>query len=146
MAKYDYNALRAAAHEHLRIGGWQGYDVYSCSKYDYKAGLPHFYVIYDDGNKLVRAGYVYGTISSSGAVDEYQTPRKWNPPAPKVNKQEEKKVPATAYSAFVAGAKPGDTSVKVPTEDFFVRIDKEINELLANANKVDLTVHFGEDV
>ena len=35
---------------------------------------------------------------------------------------------------------------QVPTEDFFVRIDKEINELLANASKVDLTVHFGEDV
>lgn len=147
MAKYDYNALKAAAYENLRIGGWQGYDVYSCSKHDYKAGLPHFYVIYDDGNKLVRAGYVYGTISSSGAVDELRSPIKWKPPVSKVSKQEEtRSVPATAYSAFVAGAKPGDTEVKVSTEDFFVRIDREINELLANASKVDLTVHFGEDV
>lgn len=145
MAKYDYNALREAAQQKRRIGGWQGYDVYACSKHKYNAGLPHFYVIYDDGNKLVRAGYVYGSISSSGEVDELRSPIKWTPPAPK-GESAEKKVPATAYSAFVAGAKPGDTEVKVPTEDFFVRIDKEINELLANASKVDLTVHFGEDV
>ena len=31
-------------------------------------------------------------------------------------------------------------------DDFFCRIDREINELLANASKADLTVHFGEDV
>jgi hypothetical protein len=78
-------------------------------------------------------------------VDELRSPIKWEPPVSKTAPAE-KKVPATAYSAFVAGAKPGDTEVKVPTEDFFVRIDKEINELLANASKVDLTVHFGEDV
>ena len=95
---------------------------------------------------MVRAGYVYGTISSSGEVSELRSPIKWEPPVTKVSKQEEtRSVPATAYSAFVAGAKPGDTEVKVSTEDFFVRIDREINELLANASKVDLTVHFGED-
>ena len=82
MAKYDYNALRLAASEGRRIGGWQGYDVYACSKYKYKAGLPHFYVIYDDGNKLVRAGYVYGTISPSGTVDELRSSIKWEPPVP----------------------------------------------------------------
>jgi hypothetical protein len=145
MAKYDYNALKIAATNGSRIGGWQGYDVYACSKYKYKPGLPHFYVIYDDSNKLVRAGYVYGSISSSGEVSELRSPIKWVPPTPK-GEPAEKKVPASAYSAFVAGAKPGDTEVKVSTEDFFVRIDREINELLANASKVDLTVHFGEDV
>lgn len=145
MAKYDYNALREAAQQKRRIGGWQGYDVYACSKHKYNAGLPHFYVIYDDGNKLVRAGYVYGTISSSGAVDELNSPIKWTPPVPK-EVPPSRTTPASAYSAFVAGAKPGDTEVKVDTEDFFVRIDREINELLANASKVDLTVHFGEDV
>ena len=145
MAKYDYNALREAAQQNRRIGGWQGYDVYACSKHKYKAGLPHFYVLYDDGNKLVRAGYVYGTISSSGVVDELSGTIKWEPPVPKTAPLS-RTTPASAYSAYVAGAKPGDTEVKVDTEDFFVRIDREINELLANANKVDLTVHFGEDV
>lgn len=148
MAKYDYNALKAAAHEHLRIGGWQGWDVYSCSKYDYDATSKHFYVLYDDDKKLVRQGYVYGSINSNGTINEvdsryeYFTPKKKNKPAPAPTM---KTTPATGYSAYMAGAKSGDTDVKVDTEDFFVRIDREINELLANADKVDLSVSFGVD-
>ena len=145
MAKYDYNALRAAAHEHLRIGGWQGWDVYSCSKYDYNAAEPHFYVLYDDDKKLVRKGLVYGSINSNGTINEvdsrypYFTPKKKNKPAPT------KTTPASGYSAYMAGASETSTDVEVPIEDFFLRIDREINELLANASKIDLSVSFGED-
>ena len=88
---------------------------------------------------------MYGSISSFGEVDERSSPIKWEPPVPK-EVPSSRTTPASAYSAFVAGAKPGDTDVKVPVDDFFVRIDREINELLASASKVDLTVHFGEDV
>ena len=148
MAKYDYNALKIAATNGSRIGGWQGWDVYSCSKYDYDSAKQHFYVIYDDDKKLVRKGLVYGSINSNGTINEvdspyaYFTPKKKNKPAPAPTYT----VPATGYSAYMAGAKPGETEVKVPTEDFFVRIDREINELLANADKVDLSVSFGEKV
>ena len=148
MAKYDYNALKIAATNGSRIGGWQGWDVYSCSKYDYDATSKHFYVIYDDDKKLVRQGYVYGSINSNGTINEvdsryeYFTPKKKNKPAPAPTKT----TPATGYSAYMAGAQPGDTDVKVDTEDFFVRIDREINELLANADKIDLSVSFGEKV
>ena len=148
MAKYDYNALRAAAYENLRIGGWQGWDVYSCSRHDYDATSKHFYVIYDDDKKLVRKGLVYGSINNNGTINEvdspyeYFTPKKKNKPAPAPTKT----TPATGYSAYMAGAKAEDTNVKVDTEDFFVRIDREINELLANADKVDLSVSFGEKV
>ena len=148
MAKYDYNALKAAAHENLRIGGWQGWDVYSCSRYDYDATSKHFYVLYDDDKKLVRKGLVYGSINSNGTINEvdspyeYFTPKKKNKPAPAPTKT----TPATGYSAYMAGAKAEDTNVEVSTEDFFVRIDREINELLANADKVDLSVSFGVDV
>lgn len=145
MAKYDYNALKAAAYEHLRIGGWQGWDVYSCSKYDYDASSKHFYVLYDDDKKLVREGYVYGSINSNGTINEvdsrypYFTPKKKNKPAPT------KTTPASGYSAYMAGATETSTDVEVPIEDFFLRIDREINELLANASKVDLSVSFGVD-
>lgn len=147
MAKYDYNALRAAATNGSRIGGWQGWDVYSCSKYDYDASKPHFYVLYDDDKKLVRKGLVYGSINDKGSIYEvdapyeYFTPKKKNKPAPASTKA----TPATGYSAYMAGAQPGDTDVKVDVEDFFVRIDREINELLANADKIDLSVSFGVD-
>ena len=147
MAKYDYNALRDAAQQQKRIGGWKGYDVYACSKYDYDPSSSCFWVIYDDDKVLVREGQVYGTISSNGQVDEcipyaYFIPKKKNKPAPAPVM---KSTPATAYSAYVAGATGDSTSVEVPTEDFFVRIDKEINELLANADSVDLSVSFGVD-
>ena len=146
MAKYDYNALKAAATSGSRIGGWQGYDVYSCSKYDYNAAEPHFYVLYDDDKKLVREGYVYGSINSNGTIHEvdsryqYFTPKKKSAPAPT------KTTPATGYSAYMAGASKDAVEVPVSNDDFFLRIDREINELLANASKVDLSVSFGVDV
>lgn len=144
MAKYDYNALRLAATEGRRIGGYQGYDVYSCSQHEYSAGKPDFYVIYDDGNKLVRAGYVYGSITSTGTVSEVDKPYAYVSPAEKRRKEQAAKaaaeamksysVPASGYSAMVNG---GEGPVK--TEDFFVRLDKEINELLANAKDFAFT-------
>ena len=148
MAKYDYNALKAAAHEHLRIGGWQGWDVYSCSKHDYDATEKHFYVLYDDDKKLVREGYVYGSINSNGTINEvdrryeYFTPKKKNKLTPAPIRQS---TPASGYSAYMAGASGDSTSVEVSNDDFFLRIDREINELLANASKVDLSVSFGVD-
>lgn len=147
MAKYDYNALKAAAYEHLRIGGWQGWDVYSCSKYDYDATSKHFYVLYDDDKKLVRQGFVYGSINSNGTINEvdsryeYFTPKKKNNPTPAPTKT----TPATGYSAYMAGASKDAVEVPVSNDDFFLRIDREINELLANASKVDLSVSFGVD-
>jgi hypothetical protein len=147
MAKYDYNSLKVAATAGNRIGGWKGYDVYACSKYDYDPSSSCFWVIYDDDKVLVKEGQVYGTISSNGQVDEctpyaYFIPKKKkSAPAPVM-----KSTPATDYSAYVAGATKDSTDVKVDVEDFFVRIDKEINELLSNADKVDLSVSFGVDV
>ena len=148
MAKYDYNALRDAAQQRKRIGGWQGWDVYSCSKYDYDAEESHFYVLYDDDKKLVRKGLVYGSINDKGSIYEvdapyeYFTPKKKNKPAPAPTKT----IPATGYSAYMAGATTGSTEVPVSNDDFFLRVDREINELLANASKVDLSVSFGVDV
>ncbi len=145
MAKYDYNALRDAAQQQKRIGGWQGWDVYSCNKHDYDAAKPHFYVIYDDDKKLVRKGLVYGSINSNGTIHEVDSPYAYevrkNKPAPTM-----KSTPATDYSAYMAGAPKDSTSVNVSIEDFFLRIDREINELLANVDKVDFSVSFGADV
>ena len=140
MAKYSYNELKLAASEGRRIGGYMGKNVFSCSKWKYDA-LRHkdaFYVLYDENNKLVCDGIVYGTISEKGLVDEWNSKRTWispqsqvsfEPVAPKAKPQSPKVVPATAYSAMVAGV--SDSGGIVNTEEFFVRLDKEINELLA---------------
>ena len=101
-----------------------------------------FYVLYDEDNKLVCDGTIYGTISEKGLVDEWNNKRTWISPvnqmevsfAPVASKKPQsqtpkKTVPATSYSAMVAGV--GDSGGVINTEDFFVRLDKEINELLA---------------
>lgn len=142
MAKYSYNELKLAASEGRRIGGYKGKNVFSCSKWKYGAlkNKDAFYVLYDEDNKLVHDGIIYGTISDGGLVDEWERQRTWispqsqvavtfEPVAPKAKPQPLKTVPATAYSAMVAGV--GDSGGVINTEDFFVRLDKEINELLA---------------
>ena len=144
MAKYSYNELKLAAAEGRRIGGYKGKNVFSCSKwkYDPLSNKGSFYVLYDEDNKLVCDGIVYGTISEKGLVDEWNNKRTWISPvnqmevnfAPVASKKPQsqtpkKTVPATAYSAMVAGV--GDSGGVINTEDFFVRLDKEINELLA---------------
>lgn len=144
MAKYSYNELKVAAAEGRRIGGYLGKNVFACSKWKYDA-LRHkdaFYVLYDEDNKLVCDGIVYGTISEKGLVDEWNSKRTWispqsqvsfEPVAPKAKsatvKSPKKTVPATAYSAFVAGV--GDSGGIVNSENFFADLDRQINELLA---------------
>ena len=154
MAKYSYNELKVAAAEGRRIGGYLGKNVFACSKWKYAAEQYKnaFYVLYDEDNKLVCDGIVYGTISDKGLVDEWNSKRTWispqsqvavtfEPVSPAKHKaksqasQPTRTVPATAYSAMVAGV--GDSGGIINTEDFFVRLDKEINELLATEFKME---------
>lgn len=127
MAKYSRYELERAAAAGTRIGNWKGVEVYTCSKYDYNASDRNYWVLYDDNNKLVYGGYVYGNISEKGNVnecDEYW----YNTPCKK-NEKIVKTIPAT----------PG-YSDQVVTDEFFSRIDKEINELLANVKNMEFTV------
>ena len=151
MAKYSYNELKVAAAEGRRIGGYKGKSVFACSKwkYDPLRNKGSFYVLYDEDNKLVCDGTIYGTISEKGAVDEWNNKRTWispvnqmvatfsasQPEAKSAPKEQTRTVPATAYSAFVAGV--GDSGGVINTEDFFVQLDKEINELLATEFKME---------
>ena len=144
MAKYSYNELKVAAAEGRRIGGYKGKNVFSCSKWKYDAlkNKDAFYVLYDDGNTLVYDGIIYGAISDKGLVDEWERQRTWVSPqsqvevsfAPVASKKPQsqtpkKTVPATAYSAMVAGV--GDSGGVISSENFFAELDRQINELLA---------------
>ena len=144
MAKYSYNELKVAAAEGRRIGAYMGKNVFACSKwkYDPLKGKDNFYVLYDEDNKLVCDGIVYGTISDKGLVDEWDSKRTWispqsqvvanfmpvSPAKQKAQKSQtaQKTVPASAYSALVNGGEG-----VVSSENFFANLDKEINELLA---------------
>ena len=153
MAKYSYNELKVAAAEGRRIGGYLGKNVFSCSKWKYSA-LRHkdaFYVLYDEGNVLVYDGTIYGTISEKGLVDEWNSKRTWispmsqveanfTPMIPGKSKISQKSIPATGYSAFVAGV--GDSGGVINSENFFADLDRQINELLAKPFVFDA----GEDM
>lgn len=129
MAKYSYNELKKSAMNGSRIGRWKSVDVFASSKYDYKPTSPYFWVLFDDGNKLVKQGYVHGTIDSSGAIDEcdkywYNVPLREGDKVTKV-------VPATS-----------GYSTEVIADEFFSRIDKEINALLASVADKEFDTTF----
>lgn len=148
MAKYSYNELKVAAAEGRRIGAYLGKNVFSCSKwkYDPLKGKDNFYVLYDEDNKLVCDGIVYGTISDKGLVDEWDNKRTWisplsqmevnfTPVSPAKQKAKTKSettqtqtktIPASAYSAMVNGGEG-----VVSSDNFFAELDRQINELLA---------------
>ena len=146
MAKYSYNELKVAAAEGRRIGAYMGRNVFACSKWKYDAlqskNRDSFYVLYDEDNKLVCDGTIYGTISDKGLVDEWDNKRAWISPQSQVavtfepvaskkpqSQTPKKTVPASAYSAMVAGV--GDSGGVVSSENFFAELDRQINELLA---------------
>ena len=128
----SYNYLKQAAQDKMRIGSLKGIEVYACSKYKYDATTSQFYVIYDDGNKLVREGYCYGSIDINGLVNE-EEPTWYNVPL-KANDVVVSKVPASGYSA------------QVISDEFVSNLDKEINKLLADVNSIDLLEGFDIDL
>lgn len=141
MAKYSYNELKVAAAEGRRIGGYLGKNVFACSKWKYgvERHKNAFYVLYDEDNKLVCDGIIYGTISEKGLVDEWEHKRNWVSPQSQVatafepvaskksqTQTPKKTIPATGYSALVNGGEG-----VVSSENFFADLDRQINELLA---------------
>lgn len=124
MGKYSYDYLKKAAREGTKIGTWKNVGVYTCSKYKYNAAKSQFYVLYDDGNKLVKEGYCYGSIDESGTVNEIE-PIWYNIPS----RSNDVVVRTTAASGY---------SAQVISDEFFSNLDKEINKLLADVNSIDL--------
>ena len=132
MGKYNYDYLKKAARNNTRIGTWQNTAVYVCSKYKYDATKSQFYVLYDDGNKLVKEGYCYGSINIDGVVNEKE-PSWYNVPS-RSGDVVTKTTAASGYSA------------QVITDEFFSNLDKEINKLLADVDSIDLLAGFKVDL
>lgn len=130
MGKYSYDYLKKAARDNSRIGTWKDTGVYACSKYKYNAAKSQFYVLYDDGNKLVKEGYCYGSINESGIVNELE-PIWYNVPS-RSGDVVTKTTAASGYSA------------QVISDEFFSNLDKEINKVLADVSSIDLLAGLPE--
>ena len=83
---FDYNTLKKAARDGLRLGNWNGKAVFatSAAKLD-NLGTGAYYILYDDENKIVartNSGWKsFGEVGESGTVHEYSTPRAYHTPA-----------------------------------------------------------------
>ena len=124
---YDYTTLKLAAQRDEPLGKWNGVPVYAIAKEElYESNRAWYYIVYNDNNALVRDGYRLGTVSPQGNVTELTKPAKYIYPEPKrdtISKVEirvdEVGVPAKTIPMVDAGA-----------EEFFVRIEAEIDALL----------------
>ena len=72
---FDYKSLKEAAKIGDRLGNWNGYPVFSCSKYDLKNKSENIaFIIYDDySNLVVKKGgtwWHYGSVQENGIVNE----------------------------------------------------------------------------
>lgn len=74
---YSFTELQNAWLRDIRLGTWQGWPVFACTKQEALALTENdnnYYIVFDDGNALVRQGKRYGTVSEKGNVDEWRWP------------------------------------------------------------------------
>lgn len=83
---FDYNTLKRAAKDGLRLGSWNGKAVFAApsTRLD-NLGSGAYYILYDDDNKIVaktsNGWKSYGEVSESGSVSEYSSARTYRTPA-----------------------------------------------------------------
>ena len=83
---FDYNTLKRAAKDGLRLGSWNGKAVFATpsSRLD-NLGSGAYYILYDDENKIVaktsNGWKSYGEVNESGSVNEYSSARNYKTPA-----------------------------------------------------------------
>lgn len=76
--RFDYNTMKEYAYRKEPIGRYNGALVFSMSKKDYQDlqdDREYYYLIYDDGNYIVRYNYVYAWLSDNGDLHEYNEKR-----------------------------------------------------------------------
>lgn len=135
---FDYNTLKRAARDGLRLGNWNGKAVFAASsaRLD-NLGTGAYYILYDDDNKIVaktsNGWKSYGEVSESGSVSEYSSARNYR--AVEANTTYGRKIPKetppvtvcgyTAQPAAVASYAPGYDRTERPVGDVKLGLDVE---------------------
>lgn len=116
------------------IGKWKGIDVYPVPKNHLKKSIEigkmdpsNFYLIYDDGMKIVKDNRVWATMSREGMMTEhsYHAPY-YAPPSVSQKSQE----PVAAVKEVSVFSTPG-VAVEISAADVLVDIDKLLKEACA---------------
>ena len=106
---FGYTSLKQAWQNDTRVGNWKGRSVFAAPSYEVEdLSTSHFYIIFDDGNKMYCDGLVYGTVTEAGNVEELRVPQRWNykkrretTPAKEETKREEPKKEAPEVEIVV---------------------------------------------
>ena len=83
---FDYNTLKIAAKDGVKLGNWYGKFVFAASvkSLDNK-GSGVYYILYDDKNKIVArtdSGWkIFGEVTTQGSVNEYSRACDYKTPA-----------------------------------------------------------------
>ena len=141
---FDYNTLKRAARDGLRLGNWNGKAVFAASsaRLD-NLGTGAYYILYDDDNKIVaktsNGWKSYGEVSESGSVSEYSSARNYR--AVEANTSYGRKIPketppvTVSYSAEPVNAggtySPGYDRTERPVGD--VKLEIDVDKVLKTA-------------
>lgn len=129
---FDYNTLKRAARDGLRLGNWNGKAVFAApsSRLD-NLGTGAYYILYDDENKIVaktsNGWKSYGEVSESGSVQEYSSARNYRTPAETAEaaRKASTRTSTSGMSAAVASYAPGYDRTERPVGDVKVGLDVE---------------------
>ena len=72
--RFDYSTMKEYAYRKEPIGKYNGVLVFSMSKkayQDLQDDRGYYYVIYDDGNYIVRDNYIYARLGVNGDLNEF---------------------------------------------------------------------------
>lgn len=135
---YDYNTMKLAAERGSSLGTFGGVEVYAIKKEDlYKSSDGCYYIVYDDENAFVKDGVFYGKVGTWGDISEVKIPRPYAYPEPKRKATvKERKVPVEEVPVSAKEV----PLVSMGTDEFFGRIEREIDALL----KSDFKFEMGE--
>ena len=83
---FDYNTLKRAARDGLRLGNWNGKAVFASSANHLEnKGSGAYYILYDDENRIVartnNGWKSFGEVTEQGSVNEYSSARNYKTPA-----------------------------------------------------------------
>ena len=135
---YDYNTMKLAAERGSSLGTFNGVEVYAIKKEDlYKSSDGRYYIVYDDENAFVKDGMFHGRVGTWGDINEVKIPSHYAYPEPR--RKATKKEREVSVEEVPVRAKEVPL-VSMGTDEFFGRIEREIDELL----KSDFKFEMGE--
>lgn len=90
---FNYENLKKAAKDGIKIGKWNGKSVFAVNAHELdKYGSGAYYVLYNDNSTIVSLDgnkwYEYGTLNNDGSVNEYHRRRLYNVKAEPQKKEE----------------------------------------------------------